>query len=256
MPHVAESPADLIASLTGAAHVAGGRLVIDHEARFRSQAAADLAWTAAFTEDDPTAEAARWIVWEASQALGGVVREHPRPVSRPRPRRGPRVHRSGDQHPWTDLRHGADVLRGRRGRRRRRDLEIARSEIRTPSSGRGTMRRSCSRARSRTAGGAPCSSRATTSRSTPRSSRPTPRRDEPSSGAPPARDRRGLRNIDINPSTLVDLSKADLEEQQRNNYELCGGTHGADPERRDGGVTVGVAARSARSARRTRPSAS
>ena len=70
MPNVAESPADLIASLTGVAHVADGRLVVDDEARFRSQAAADLAWTAAFTSDDPTAEAARWIVWEASQALG------------------------------------------------------------------------------------------------------------------------------------------------------------------------------------------
>ena len=70
MPNVAESPADLIASLSGVARIADGRLVIDDEARFRSQAAADLAWTAAFTKDDPTAEAARWIVWEASQALG------------------------------------------------------------------------------------------------------------------------------------------------------------------------------------------
>ena len=70
MPHVATSPADLIAMLAGIAHLDGDRLVIDDEARFRSQSAADLAWTAAFTSDDPTAEAARWIVWEASQALG------------------------------------------------------------------------------------------------------------------------------------------------------------------------------------------
>jgi len=70
MPNVAESPADLIANLSGVARIAEGRLVVDDEARFRSQAAADLAWTAAFTKDDPTAEAARWIVWEASQALG------------------------------------------------------------------------------------------------------------------------------------------------------------------------------------------
>ena len=70
MPNVAESPADLIASLSGVARIEDGRLVIDDEARFRSQAAADLAWTAAFTKDDPTAEAAHWIVWEASQALG------------------------------------------------------------------------------------------------------------------------------------------------------------------------------------------
>ena len=70
MPHVATSPADLLAQLSGIAHIEGGRLVVDDEARFRSQAAADLAWTAAFTTDDPTAEAVRWIVWEASQALG------------------------------------------------------------------------------------------------------------------------------------------------------------------------------------------
>jgi fructose/tagatose bisphosphate aldolase len=70
MPHVASSPTDLLASLAGIAHVDGDRLVIDDEPRFRSQAAADLAWTAAFTTDEPTAEAVRWIVWESSQALG------------------------------------------------------------------------------------------------------------------------------------------------------------------------------------------
>ncbi len=70
MPYVATSPADLLAHLSGIAHVAEDTLVIDDAARFRSEAAADLAWTAAFATDDATAEAARWIVWEASQALG------------------------------------------------------------------------------------------------------------------------------------------------------------------------------------------
>jgi fructose/tagatose bisphosphate aldolase len=70
MPHVAASLADLLAMIAGAAHVEGGQLVIDDEATFRSQTIRDLAWTAAFTADDATAEAARWIVWEASQALG------------------------------------------------------------------------------------------------------------------------------------------------------------------------------------------
>jgi fructose/tagatose bisphosphate aldolase len=70
MPYVASSPADLIAHLAGAAHIETDRLVIDDPARFRSESAADLAWTNAFTTDDPTAEAARWIIWEASQALG------------------------------------------------------------------------------------------------------------------------------------------------------------------------------------------
>ena len=70
MPHVATSVPDLLAHLAGTARVDGARLVVDDAASFRSGAAADLAWTAAFTADDPTAEAARWIVWEASQALG------------------------------------------------------------------------------------------------------------------------------------------------------------------------------------------
>jgi fructose/tagatose bisphosphate aldolase len=70
MPYVASSAADLLAHLSGIAHVAGDTLVIDDAARFRSEAAADLAWTAAFTTDDATAEAARWLVWEGAQALG------------------------------------------------------------------------------------------------------------------------------------------------------------------------------------------
>ncbi|MHB8961077.1 MAG: class II fructose-bisphosphate aldolase [Candidatus Limnocylindrales bacterium] len=70
MPHVATSIADLLATLAGAAHVEDDRLVIDDEAKFRAEAITDLAWTAAFTTDDPTAEATRWLVWEASQALG------------------------------------------------------------------------------------------------------------------------------------------------------------------------------------------
>jgi fructose/tagatose bisphosphate aldolase len=70
MPYVATSPADLLEHLAGTAHLAGDRLEIDDEARFRSESAADLAWTAAFTSDDPTAAAARWLVWEASQVLG------------------------------------------------------------------------------------------------------------------------------------------------------------------------------------------
>jgi fructose/tagatose bisphosphate aldolase len=70
MPYVASSPADLLTHLSGIAHVAEDKLVVDDAARFRSEAAADLAWTAAFTTDDATAEAARWLVWEGAQALG------------------------------------------------------------------------------------------------------------------------------------------------------------------------------------------
>jgi fructose/tagatose bisphosphate aldolase len=70
MPYVATSVADLATRLQGIARIEGGKLVIEDAARFRSGLAADLAWTAAFTADDDTAEAARWLVWEGAQALG------------------------------------------------------------------------------------------------------------------------------------------------------------------------------------------
>jgi len=70
MPKVAETVAELIATLDGIAHVEDDRLAILDVAQFRAEGIRDLAWTAAFTQDAPTAEAAQWIVWEASQALG------------------------------------------------------------------------------------------------------------------------------------------------------------------------------------------
>jgi len=70
MPHVASSAADLLERLRPALRVEGERVVIDDAARVRGDAIRDLAWTAAFTEDQPTAEAAQWLVWEAAQELG------------------------------------------------------------------------------------------------------------------------------------------------------------------------------------------
>jgi fructose/tagatose bisphosphate aldolase len=70
MPHVSTSVSDLLARLDGIAHVEADRLVIDDEERMREEGIRDLAWTAAFSEDEGTVEAARWIVWEASQELG------------------------------------------------------------------------------------------------------------------------------------------------------------------------------------------
>lgn len=70
MPIVAESVPALLESLRGAVGVEDARVVIEDEARLRATAIRDLAWTAAFTTDPTTAEAAQWIVWEASQTLG------------------------------------------------------------------------------------------------------------------------------------------------------------------------------------------
>jgi fructose/tagatose bisphosphate aldolase len=70
MPHVATSAADLLERLKGAAHVGEDGLVIDDEAVFRDTGIRDVAWTATFSGDEAAVEAARWIAWEASQALG------------------------------------------------------------------------------------------------------------------------------------------------------------------------------------------
>ncbi len=70
MPQVATSPANLLALLGSSAHLDVDRLVIDDEAAFRGSGIRDLAWTAAFSTDETTTAAAQWLVWEASQALG------------------------------------------------------------------------------------------------------------------------------------------------------------------------------------------
>jgi fructose/tagatose bisphosphate aldolase len=70
MPTVASSVAQLIDLLAGAAHLDGERLIVDNEATLRDKAIRDLAWTSAFSEDAATVEVARWLVWEASQELG------------------------------------------------------------------------------------------------------------------------------------------------------------------------------------------
>ena len=72
MPHVATSTADLLRTLHPAAHLDGDGLVIDDERAFRDGAVRDLAWTAAFSTDEATTAAAQWLVWEASQALGAL----------------------------------------------------------------------------------------------------------------------------------------------------------------------------------------
>ncbi|MGC8634598.1 MAG: class II fructose-bisphosphate aldolase [Candidatus Limnocylindrales bacterium] len=69
-PNVAGSPAQLLDLLRGIARVEGERLVIEDEAELRGRGVRDLAWTATFSQDPATVEAAQWIVWEAAQALG------------------------------------------------------------------------------------------------------------------------------------------------------------------------------------------
>ncbi len=70
MPNVESSPRDLLTLIRASAHLDGDRLVIDDEDAFRAGAIRDLAWTAAFSTDEVTTAAAQWLVWEASQVLG------------------------------------------------------------------------------------------------------------------------------------------------------------------------------------------
>ena len=72
MPNVAETVADLTSRLAGTAHVEAGRLVIDDEKAFRSTTIRDLAWTAAFSGDEATVESAHWLVHEAARELGAL----------------------------------------------------------------------------------------------------------------------------------------------------------------------------------------
>jgi fructose/tagatose bisphosphate aldolase len=69
-PIVASSVAELLAALSGSARIEGERLAVEDEGAFRERGVATLAWTATFADDETVREAARWIVWEASQQLG------------------------------------------------------------------------------------------------------------------------------------------------------------------------------------------
>ena len=70
MPYVATSASDLLARVGGALHLEGERVVIDDLDRLRDDAIRDIAWTAAFTTDDEVATAAQWLVSEISQVAG------------------------------------------------------------------------------------------------------------------------------------------------------------------------------------------
>jgi fructose/tagatose bisphosphate aldolase len=70
MPHVASSAADLLARVGGAIHLEHDRVVVDDLGRLRGEAIRDIAWTAAFGSDEGAVAAAQWLAWEASQEAG------------------------------------------------------------------------------------------------------------------------------------------------------------------------------------------
>ena len=64
------SAQDLVAGLDGIARIQGSRLLIDDEASLRGELIDRLADEAVFNPDGAIREAARWLIWSASQALG------------------------------------------------------------------------------------------------------------------------------------------------------------------------------------------
>jgi len=69
MPYVAVTVPELLERLGTAAHLDHDRLVIDDETAFRGDTIRDLAWTAAFAPEGPTVPAAQWLIHEAARVL-------------------------------------------------------------------------------------------------------------------------------------------------------------------------------------------
>jgi fructose/tagatose bisphosphate aldolase len=64
------SAQDLLAGLDGIARIQGNRLLIDDPGRLRDEAIDRLVDEAVFNPDEAVQDAARWLIWSASQALG------------------------------------------------------------------------------------------------------------------------------------------------------------------------------------------
>ncbi|CAN5624379.1 class II fructose-bisphosphate aldolase [soil metagenome] len=69
-PNPAGSAGELMRDLAGACHLEGERLVIDDERDFRDRGVRLAAWSATFSDSPDVVQAARWIIWQASQELG------------------------------------------------------------------------------------------------------------------------------------------------------------------------------------------
>ena len=69
-PQPAASVAELLRMLEGSASVSDQGLAIEDEDLFRTDGIRTAVWSATFSADESVVEVARWLIWEASQALG------------------------------------------------------------------------------------------------------------------------------------------------------------------------------------------
>ena len=60
----------LVARLEGIARIVGDRVAINDPGRFRDELVDDLVFDAVFNPDETMRDASRWVIWSASQALG------------------------------------------------------------------------------------------------------------------------------------------------------------------------------------------
>jgi fructose/tagatose bisphosphate aldolase len=242
MPYVASSPSDLLETIRPAAHLDGDRLVIDDETVFRGTAIRDLAWTAAFSADEATTTAAQWIVWEASQALGALSAS----IQDLYMARG-RGEVSGFTVPAVNLRAQTfDMARTVFEAAMSADvgaviLELARSEQTY------TFQRPIDYATSVLAGAIAAGWRAPVFiqgdhyqfNAKKYAADPEAMTEEIRRACRLAIDA-GYRNIDIDSSTLVDLSKPTVEEQQHENYQRAAELTALIRSLEEDGVTVSV----------------
>ena len=242
MPHVATSTADLLSTIRDAGHLDGDVLVIDDEGAFRSTAVRDVAWTAAFSTDEATTAAAQWIVWEASQALGA----HSASIQELYAARG-RGEVSGFTVPAVNLRAQTfDMARTAFEAAATADVgalifEIARSEQTY------TFQRPIDFATSVLAGAIAAGWRAPVFiqgdhyqfNAKKYAADPEAVTEEIRRACRLA-IAAGYRNIDIDSSTLVDLSKPTVDEEQRENYQRAAELTALIRTLEADGVTVSV----------------
>ena len=71
-PLPAASVGELLRRLEGVARVDGDLLVVEDAERFRQRGVHDVVWSATFSEDEGVVAAARWVIWQAAQELGAI----------------------------------------------------------------------------------------------------------------------------------------------------------------------------------------
>jgi fructose-bisphosphate aldolase, class II len=243
MPHVAATVAELIENLAGTARIEDDRLTVTDEATFRGDPIRDLAWTAAFAEPDgPVMAAARWLIHEAARELGA----HTASIHELYMARG-RGEVNGFTVPAINIRAQTfDMARTVFEAAEAADvgtviLELARSEQTY------TFQRPADYAASVLAGAiaagwkAPVFIQGDHYQFNARKYADDPEAvtDEIRRACRLAIDAE-YRNIDIDSSTLVDLSKPTLDEQQHDNYARAAELTALIRSLETDGVTIGV----------------